>query len=74
MQVGTCPNMLEYTSLPDSTPQRHTVTIPGIKLLHLVYSVLKSHNQKMQVGGILYNLAKVFESVKHDISLEELHF
>jgi len=39
-----------------------------------MYSVLKSHNQKMQVGGILYNLAKAFESVKHDISLEELYF
>jgi len=36
-QVGTCPNMLENTSLPDSTSLRHTVTIPGIKLSHLVY-------------------------------------
>jgi len=37
MQVGTRPNVLEYTSLPDSISQRHTVTIPGIKLSHLVY-------------------------------------
>ena len=35
---------------------------------------MKSHNQNMQVGRILYNLAKAFESVKHDNSLEELHF
>jgi len=35
-EVGTCPNELEYTSLPDSTPQRHTATILGIKLSHLV--------------------------------------
>jgi len=24
--------------LPDSTPQRHAVTIPGIKLWHLVHN------------------------------------
>jgi len=36
MQVGTCPNVLEYTSLPDSTTQRHAATIPGIKLSHLI--------------------------------------
>jgi hypothetical protein len=28
--------VLEYTSLPDSTPQRHAATIPGFKLSHLV--------------------------------------
>jgi len=37
MQVETCPNVLECTSLPDSTPQRHAATIPGIKLSHLVF-------------------------------------
>ena len=37
MHVWTCPNVLEYTSLPDSTPQWHAATIPGIKLLHHVY-------------------------------------
>ena len=36
-QVGTCSKVLEYTSLLDSTPQRHAATIPGIKLYHLVY-------------------------------------
>jgi len=35
-QVGTCQNMFEYKILPDSTPQRHAVTIPGIKLSHLL--------------------------------------
>ena len=34
---GTCPNVFEYTSLPDSAPQRHAATNPGIKLSHLVY-------------------------------------
>ena len=29
--------MLEYASLPDSTPQRHAATIPGFKLSHHVY-------------------------------------
>jgi hypothetical protein len=29
--------VLENTSLPDSTPQRHAATIPGIKLSHLVH-------------------------------------
>jgi len=29
--------VLEYTSLPDSTPERHAATIPGIKLSHLVH-------------------------------------
>jgi hypothetical protein len=29
--------MPEYISLPDSTPQRHAATIPGIKLLDLVH-------------------------------------
>jgi hypothetical protein len=36
MQVGTCPNVLEYTSSPDSIPQRHAATSPGIKLSHHV--------------------------------------
>jgi hypothetical protein len=31
-QVGTCPNLLGYMSLADSTPQRHAVAIPRIKL------------------------------------------
>ena len=35
-QVGTCTNVLKYKSLPDSTPQRHAATIPGIKLSYLV--------------------------------------
>jgi len=35
--VGTCPNVLEYTSLPDSTLQLHAATIPGIKLSNLVH-------------------------------------
>jgi hypothetical protein len=39
-----------------------------------IYSVLKSHNQKMQAGGLLHNFDKAVEYVKHDISLEELHF
>jgi len=34
--AGTCPNVLQYTSLPDSTTQRHGATIPGIQLSHLV--------------------------------------
>jgi len=28
--------MLDYTNLPDSTPQQHAATIPGIKMLHLL--------------------------------------
>jgi hypothetical protein len=39
-----------------------------------IYRVLKSHKQKMQVGGILYSLTKAFQPVKHEISLKELHF
>jgi hypothetical protein len=31
-QVGTCPNILGFMSLPNSTPQRHAAAIPGIKL------------------------------------------
>jgi hypothetical protein len=36
MLVGTCPNMLGYMSLPDSTPQRHAVAILEIILADLV--------------------------------------
>jgi len=35
--------MLEYTSLPDSTSQRHAVTILGIKLSHLVHTDEEGH-------------------------------
>jgi hypothetical protein len=35
-QVGTCPSVIGYMSLPDSTPQRHAAAIPEIKLLDLV--------------------------------------
>jgi hypothetical protein len=37
-QIWTCPNVLEYTSLPDPTTQRHAATIPGIKFSHYVSS------------------------------------
>jgi hypothetical protein len=33
LQVGTCSDVLEYMSLPDSTALSHAVTILGIKLL-----------------------------------------
>ena len=36
-----CPNALEYTSLSDSTPQRHAATIPGITLSHLIFVAQK---------------------------------
>ena len=36
--------MFEYISLPDSTPQRHAATIPGIKLSHLVHLPIGSGN------------------------------
>jgi hypothetical protein len=37
-QVGTCPDVFGYMSLPDSTPQRHAAALPGIKSSHLVFS------------------------------------
>jgi hypothetical protein len=43
-------------------------------LLKIEYAAYKQIYQKMQVGGISYNLAKAFESAKHEISLEELYF
>jgi hypothetical protein len=41
-RVGTCPNVLGYTSLSESTSQWYAVAIPGIKLLHLVHTEIVS--------------------------------
>ena len=48
---GTCPNMLQYTSLPNSTPQRDAATIPGIKLSHHMFLRMNSRVSK-RVGDI----------------------
>jgi len=56
MQVGTCPNMLEYMRLPDSTPQRHAATIPGIKLSHLIYV---AHFLTLIKCGIILHLQSI---------------
>ena len=61
MQVGTCPNVLEYMRLPDSTPQWHTVTILGIKLSHLVYLgsfFLDPEDIKSLSLGAIWNFSK----------------
>jgi len=42
--------VLEYTSLPDSTPQRHAATIPGIKLSHHVHFI--RYNLGGQMNGV----------------------
>ena len=57
-QVGACPNVLEYTGLPDTTPQRHSATILGIKLSHLVfiYVVRIRLNRFVIVTEIIRNL------------------
>jgi hypothetical protein len=56
MPVGTCPNVLEYTRLPDPTPQRHAATVPGIKLSYLVYgflfiSIFKENSKNKSAQG-----------------------
>jgi len=40
----------------------------------LTVNVFKSVSQKMHVGGILYDLAKTFGCVNHEIVLAKLHF
>ena len=40
----------------------------------LTDSILKSLNQKLHVGGIFYDLSKVFDCVNHEILLTKLHF
>jgi len=42
--------MLEYTSLPDSTHQRHAATIPGIKLSHHVQGFGGEPEGKRELG------------------------
>jgi hypothetical protein len=44
MQVGTCPNMLGYMSLPNLIPQRQAVDILGIKLSHLAFLFLQENS------------------------------
>jgi len=51
MQVGTCPNVFENMSWPDSTPQQHTATILGIKLPHLI--LMSLGNWEVQSWGVL---------------------
>ena len=46
--------MLEYTSLPDSTPQRQAANIPGIKLSHFVRTgvIIKRENRKFPLDAL----------------------
>ena len=62
-QVGTCPNMLEYKGLPDSSPQRHE--------LHMIY--ISSNN-----GGhhVTKTFSPLHVTTLHSTSLHlsTLHF
>jgi len=64
-QVGTCPNVLEYTSLHESTPQRHAATLPGNKLSHHVtrFYSLVHHTRCFAFLFFLYR----FDEATHQI-------
>jgi len=46
----------------------------GDAAFRLTYSVLKSLNQELYVGGIFCDLSKAFDCVNHEILLIKLHF
>ena len=75
--------MLEYTSLPDSTPHRQAATIPGIKLSHLVRTgvIIKRQTRKfpldaLQLTGIGKRdvIANIGRTVHSSLDITEVQY
>jgi hypothetical protein len=51
IQAEICPNLLGYMSLTDTTPQRQTAAISGIKWSHFVCLTFTAKSRKLEQYG-----------------------